>query len=214
MSKEEPRLIELRRRFNKRQLWLNEQKKEYDKKQQQRQLCLHDEETNHDNFITTPHINVDEQMKQSEVSPNIINKNKSIPEVVSENLELPILKNIDIKKLNFDRLKDALRVRNLHYNGEKKDLIKILTDYENSRYNNEYYNEYNSNAHIYYQHILKKITNDDNTNNITRYNQRSNNAFEMKRFINGIEVINNIFVKTPKANYPLPKGPFVRPKDH
>ena len=51
----------------------------------------------------------------------------------SSNGALPILKSIDIKKLNGDGLKDALKARGLPYDGQKKDLIKRLTDYEASR---------------------------------------------------------------------------------
>jgi hypothetical protein len=40
---------------------------------------------------------------------------------------------MDIKKLNGDALKDALKERGLDIQGQKKDLIKRLTDYEKAR---------------------------------------------------------------------------------
>jgi hypothetical protein len=45
----------------------------------------------------------------------------------------PKLKSMDIKKMNGDALKDALRERGLEVQGAKKDLIKRLTDYEAAR---------------------------------------------------------------------------------
>ena len=45
----------------------------------------------------------------------------------------PKLKAMDIKKLNGDALKDALRERGLEVQGQKKDLMKRLTDYEAAR---------------------------------------------------------------------------------
>jgi len=47
--------------------------------------------------------------------------------------ELPILKSIDIKKMNPAALKDALKARGLNIQGQKKDLIKRLTDHEAER---------------------------------------------------------------------------------
>ena len=47
--------------------------------------------------------------------------------------EIPILSSMDIKKLNGDGLKDALRERGLNTQGAKKDLIKRLVDHEASR---------------------------------------------------------------------------------
>ncbi len=43
------------------------------------------------------------------------------------------LKAMDIKKMNGDALKDALRERNLDLQGQKKDLMKRLLDYEATR---------------------------------------------------------------------------------
>jgi hypothetical protein len=40
---------------------------------------------------------------------------------------------MDIKKMNGDALKDALKVRKLDVQGQKKDLIKRLCDYEAAR---------------------------------------------------------------------------------
>lgn len=45
----------------------------------------------------------------------------------------PKLNAMDIKKLNGDALKDALKERGLDTQGQKKDLIKRLTDYEKAR---------------------------------------------------------------------------------
>lgn len=53
------------------------------------------------------------------------------PSVGSE--EIPKLKAMDIKKLNGDALKEACKLRGLSYQGQKKDLIKRLTDYEAAR---------------------------------------------------------------------------------
>ena len=60
-------------------------------------------------------------------------KKAAAAEVAPEGGALPILKSMDIKKLNGDGLKDALKARGLPYDGQKKDLIKRLTDYEASR---------------------------------------------------------------------------------
>ncbi len=45
----------------------------------------------------------------------------------------PKLKSMDIKKLNGDALKEALKERGLDVQGQKKDLMKRLTDYEAAR---------------------------------------------------------------------------------
>jgi len=45
----------------------------------------------------------------------------------------PKLKAMDIKKLNGDALKDACKERNLDFQGQKKDLMKRLIDYEAAR---------------------------------------------------------------------------------
>ena len=47
--------------------------------------------------------------------------------------EIPKLKAMDIKKMNGDALKEALRERNLDVQGQKKDLLKKLLDYEAAR---------------------------------------------------------------------------------
>ncbi len=47
--------------------------------------------------------------------------------------EIPKLSTIEIKKLNADGLKDNLKARGLSTQGQKKDLIKRLTDYEAAR---------------------------------------------------------------------------------
>lgn len=47
--------------------------------------------------------------------------------------ELPILKGIDIKKMNGDALKDALKARGLDFQGQKKDLMKRLQDFDSAR---------------------------------------------------------------------------------
>jgi hypothetical protein len=45
----------------------------------------------------------------------------------------PKLKAMDIKKMSGDQLKDHLKARNLDIQGQKKDLIKRLCDYEAAR---------------------------------------------------------------------------------
>ena len=45
----------------------------------------------------------------------------------------PKLKTIDIKKMNGDALKEHLKERKLDVQGQKKDLIKRLIDYEEAR---------------------------------------------------------------------------------
>ncbi len=45
----------------------------------------------------------------------------------------PILKAMDIKKMNGDALKDALKERGLGVQGQKKDLIQRLIDHESAR---------------------------------------------------------------------------------
>lgn len=47
--------------------------------------------------------------------------------------ELEKLKNMDIKKMNGDQLKEKLKERNLPLQGQKKDLIKRLCDFEAAR---------------------------------------------------------------------------------
>lgn len=46
---------------------------------------------------------------------------------------LPKLKSMDIKKMNGDALKDALKARGLDVQGPKTTLMKRLTDYEAAR---------------------------------------------------------------------------------
>jgi len=45
----------------------------------------------------------------------------------------PKLKTMDIKKLNGDALKEHLKERKLDVQGQKKDLMKRLIDYEEAR---------------------------------------------------------------------------------
>lgn len=52
---------------------------------------------------------------------------------VETNGELPKLKAMDIKKMNGDALKEHLKARELSVQGQKKDLIKRLCDYEAAR---------------------------------------------------------------------------------
>ena len=47
--------------------------------------------------------------------------------------ELVKLKSIDIKKMSADVLKEHLKERGLDIHGQKKDLIKRLTDFEAAR---------------------------------------------------------------------------------
>jgi len=47
--------------------------------------------------------------------------------------EIPRLKAMDIKKMNGDALKDALRERKLEIQGAKKDLMQRLLDFEAAR---------------------------------------------------------------------------------
>ena len=47
--------------------------------------------------------------------------------------ELPKLKSIDIKKMNGDALKENLKARGLKVQGQKKELMQRLIDYEASR---------------------------------------------------------------------------------
>jgi len=51
----------------------------------------------------------------------------------AEGDDLPKLKSIDIKKMNPAAIKDALKERGQSTQGQKKDLIKRLTDYEAAR---------------------------------------------------------------------------------
>jgi hypothetical protein len=48
-------------------------------------------------------------------------------------VELPILKGIDIKKMNGDALKESLKARGLNVQGQKKDLMKRLQDFDAAR---------------------------------------------------------------------------------
>lgn len=45
----------------------------------------------------------------------------------------PKISNMEIKKLNGDALKEALKARGLDVQGQKKDLMKRLSDYEAAR---------------------------------------------------------------------------------
>ena len=51
----------------------------------------------------------------------------------SSSNSLPKISNMEIKKMNGDALKDALKLRNLDVQGQKKDLMKRLQDYETAR---------------------------------------------------------------------------------
>ena len=99
---------------------------------------------------------------------------------------LETLSNIEIKKLNVNGLIYALKRRGLPYDGQKKDLIKRLKDYENSQDKNGYRDYYTNN---------RDYTNKKNIDYLWRV---------------AIKEINNI--KTPNANFPLPKGPFQKPR--
>ena len=46
---------------------------------------------------------------------------------------LPKLKAMDIKKMNGDQLKENLKARSLGIQGQKKDLMQRLIDFENAR---------------------------------------------------------------------------------
>ena len=50
-----------------------------------------------------------------------------------EGADLPVLKGMDIKKMNPNELKDHLKARNLPIQGAKKDLMKRLQDHEATR---------------------------------------------------------------------------------
>ena len=53
--------------------------------------------------------------------------------LVEEPTEMPKLKTMDIKKMSGDALKQALKERGLGIQGQKKDLIKRLCDFEAAR---------------------------------------------------------------------------------
>lgn len=60
-------------------------------------------------------------------------KAAALDETVDTSGEIPKLSSIDIKKMNADALKDSLKARNLSTQGQKKDLMKRLLDYEAAR---------------------------------------------------------------------------------
>lgn len=60
-------------------------------------------------------------------------KAAALDETVDTSGEIPKLSSIDIKKMNADALKDNLKLRNLSTQGQKKDLMKRLLDYEAAR---------------------------------------------------------------------------------
>jgi hypothetical protein len=61
-------------------------------------------------------------------------KKKAAAQAVEDSKAGPAkLSNMEIKKLNGDALKEALKARNLDLQGQKKDLMKRLSDYESAR---------------------------------------------------------------------------------
>merc|ERR1711871_1422572 len=56
-----------------------------------------------------------------------------VVEDTADSGDLPVLKAIDIKKMNGDALKEALKVRGLSTQGSKKDLMSRLTEHEKGR---------------------------------------------------------------------------------
>ena len=60
-------------------------------------------------------------------------KAAALDETVDTSGEIPKISSIDIKKMNADALKDNLKLRNLPTQGQKKDLMKRLLDYEAAR---------------------------------------------------------------------------------
>ena len=60
-------------------------------------------------------------------------KKAAAAETTTTEPTVEVLKSMDIKKMNADALKDHLKARNLDYQGQKKDLIKRLCDYEATR---------------------------------------------------------------------------------
>jgi hypothetical protein len=60
-------------------------------------------------------------------------KKAAAMEAVDTSGEIPKLSSIDIKKMNADAVKEHLKARNLSTQGQKKDLMKRLVDYEAAR---------------------------------------------------------------------------------
>ena len=67
-------------------------------------------------------------------SGGVVGKKESKKEGKKEGKkELPKLKSIDIKKMSADLLKEHLKERELSIQGQKKDLMKRLIDFETAR---------------------------------------------------------------------------------
>jgi hypothetical protein len=60
-------------------------------------------------------------------------KKAAAMEAVDTSGEIPKLSSIDIKKMNGDAVKESLKIRGLSTQGQKKDLMKRLVDYEAAR---------------------------------------------------------------------------------
>jgi hypothetical protein len=60
-------------------------------------------------------------------------KKAAAMEAVDTSGEIPKLSSIDIKKMNGDAVKEHLKTRGLSTQGQKKDLMKRLVDYEAAR---------------------------------------------------------------------------------
>lgn len=62
-----------------------------------------------------------------------VKKKAAAMESVDTSGEIPKLSSIDIKKMNADAVKEHLKARGLSTQGQKKDLMKRLVDYEAAR---------------------------------------------------------------------------------
>lgn len=75
----------------------------------------------------------DSDSSDDEKLPLSKGKGKSKDKAEKALAALPKLKNIDIKKMSGDQLKEHLKDRSLSTQGQKKDLIKRLVDFEAAR---------------------------------------------------------------------------------
>jgi hypothetical protein len=83
----------------------------------------------------------DEKYKKAVAAPapvsEVAMKKKAAAAAVEEpssgSTDLPKLKSMDIKKMNADAVKDHLKARNLSTQGQKKDLMQRLIDFEAAR---------------------------------------------------------------------------------
>jgi hypothetical protein len=75
----------------------------------------------------------EDEEEEGEVSKGVGSVSLKVSSAAATATVMPKLKSIDIKKMSGDVLKEHLKERKLDLQGQKKDLIKRLCDYEAAR---------------------------------------------------------------------------------